>query len=180
MEPTGADSGHERNLDLSPVADLDEFVDDLDISTNGDHYSISSTDDNLPEETGDEYRVQADGSIPGYQFTQEDKALFDQRKDEENNGPDQQHLTNLSEAFKAIPSTIFAFGEIIPIDPQKLVVRVRNNIPPPQSTPKESHSGMKKKNKKGETKHTERDPSDGVAQYTSITPNKGHDHEEEL
>lgn len=178
MEPTDADSGHERNLDLSPVADLDEFVDDLDISTNGDHYSISSTDDNLPEETGDEYRVQADGSIPGYQFTQEDKALFDQRKDEENNGPDQQHLTNLSKAFKAIPSTIFAFERSIPIDPQKLGIRVRKNIPPPQFTP--THPGMKSKNKKGETKHTERNASDGVAQYTSITPNKGHDHEEEL
>jgi hypothetical protein len=183
MTPTGIDSDHERNLDLNPIAHLSTTLDDLDLSTNPDDSGIFSEGELSVEDARDyDNSDQEDGYvIQRYQFTQEDKALFDQRKEDEINGPDQRHLEILSKAFRSIPTSEFAFGDVISnsrVNTAKLVLRVWKKGSPRQTTPKKLTPVKKsKKNKKGKTKRMESDESDEDDDEPPVTPTKINDKE---
>jgi len=177
IESTDADSVHERNSDHSPISDLHAALTLLSLSTNGDESGTSSIGKESVGEAGEDYGTydEEDGyDILRYHFTKQDRALFDQRKEEEVNGSDQRHLEALSTAFRSIPTSEFALGGIISdsqVDTTKLVLLVRKKGSPRQATPKKLTPVKKpKKNKKGKTKRMESDESNGDEDETPVIP----------
>jgi hypothetical protein len=186
MEPTGADSNqtnHELNQNSTPSDDLHRTLGNLHISSNNDT-SVSPTTDHDPpaeEERYERYDPEKGYVILRYHFTREDKELFDQRKEEEVNGPDQKYLEILSKAFRSIPTSDFAWGGVISnsqVDVAKLVLRVWKKGSPRQITPKKLPSIKKpKKNRKGKTKRMESDESDDEEEEPPVVATKDNDKE---